>query len=440
MFEDDDFELMRSMGISSKEPDSDGGLVDVKPKELSEIVIQKRKEWKRLTNFLEKWFYKPDMEALKICLSVYCSHMFINDPIWMFIISPPGSGKTSIAIKALGFLPNTYKLGDINVNSFLSGYGENNGILGNLTEKHSGNGVLLFPDFTGLLTKKYDTRAEIMGQMRQIYDGYYSKSVGNKSEVITWKGKVTCIAAVTPVLENYWGTHRSLGERFLNVRWKQPDGLLTAEYAERQVDHETEIRDTFEKLVREYVGVLVTGEDKERKESVPVSSYEVHIEKDRILGLRDLDFICSILRTNVTRDNKTRKIVDVDEPETPTRIAKSLAMIAKGSATLDHKTSIDASDLALSHRVAIDSIDKHRGKVMAEMLDGKFVDGHIKYEISKEELETKVDLPPATFKRVLEDLTVLKVIVTEDRSSGEVVMLTHKIASCWDNCISYEAE
>jgi hypothetical protein len=31
MFEDDDFELMRSMGISSKEPDSDGGLVDVKP-------------------------------------------------------------------------------------------------------------------------------------------------------------------------------------------------------------------------------------------------------------------------------------------------------------------------------------------------------------------------------------------------------------------------
>lgn len=434
MMTEDDYQLLHEMNIRDvDEPIQHGEML---PKTIiSPAVLAKRDEWNELVAFLEKWFCEPDVDAFKIVLSVYAAHLYQNDPIWLFVISPPGSGKTSIAIRGLSFLPNTHPVGDININSFLSGYGENNGLLGNLTKNYKGNGVILFPDFTSLLSKRHEQKAEIMGQMRQIYDGYYSKTVGNKSESVFWRGKVTCIAAVTPALENYWGTHRSLGERFLNVRWKQPDGLMTAEFAERQVDHEKEIRDGFEKLVKAYVGVT-----KDDKGNEIVKIHEVYIEKDRELGLKDLAYIVSLLRTNVTRDSKSRKIVDVDEAESPSRIAKSLAMVAKGSATLDRRASIDASDLDLAHRVAKDSIDKQRGKVMNELLEGKIVNGDVVYEVTMSELVKTTDLPNAALTRVLEDLEILKIIDIEERVDEIWIRLTPKISKCWDNCIPITKE
>lgn len=424
---EDDYELPQH----TNEPELDN-VIQLPTRVQSPVVTKKEEQWGKLISFLDKWFCEPDVEALKICLSVYACHCYLeNDPIWMFVISPPGSGKTSVAIRALSFLPNTHMIGDLNTNSFLSGFGENNGLLGNLTKKHNGNGVLLFPDFTSFLSKRQDVKTELMGQMRQIYDGYYSKSVGNKGDTVWWRGKVSCVAAVTPALENYWGTHRSLGERFLNVRWRQPNGPEMAEFAERQIDHEGEIRDRFDQLVRDYV------------DSESSDFRGVGIEKGRELGLKHLAYIVSILRTNVTRDNRTRRVVDVDEPESPARIAKSLAMIAKGSATLDRRASINAYDLELSHRVALDSMDKNRGKVMKQMFDGRLINGQLVYErmIEGEHgLKKTTKMPEAMLTRVLEDLQELEVIRVEERSDYTLVSLTEKVEKSWDDSIGFSAD
>jgi hypothetical protein len=115
-----------------------------------------QEDWDELTTFLNKWYYKPDIEGLRIILCTYLSHFYYSSPpIWLMIIGPPGSGKTEIGIKPLEFLSNVYSISELTTNSFLSGFGDANGILDKLVkiDKNSVNthGILTFPDFTTTL-------------------------------------------------------------------------------------------------------------------------------------------------------------------------------------------------------------------------------------------------------------------------------------------------
>lgn len=382
------------------------------------IVEEKVRQFQQLSHFLNHWYYKPDISAVKVCLSAYVAHTYLSDnPVWLFIIGPPGSGKTSVAIRSVAFLRGTEKITDLTTNSFLSGFGENNGILARLTKKTNGNGVLLFPDFTSLLAKKEDVRNEIVGQMRRIYDGEYEKQVGNKGELMTWKGKVTCLAAVTPALEDYWAINRSLGERFMYLRWRGGAGKEAARYAKRQVGKETIIADEFEKRVLAYV-------DYENLKSVS-------IPEDEDLGFEGLAELVSRFRGIIKREvvRGKRIISGVDECETPTRISKMLTMIARGSATLDRRAKIDYSDIEIAKRVAVDSIPVNRGKIFEVLLDD------MNYESTLSHLMLKSGLHKSTVERTISDLVALKIVSLVENGNRKFVVLAPDIVECWEDSI-----
>jgi hypothetical protein len=395
-------------------------VMDVKEPQREPIVEEKIRQFNQLSNFLGHWFYKPDMDAVKICLSTYVAHRYLTDnPVWLFIIGPPGSGKTAVAIKSVGFLPNTHSIADLTPQSFLSGFGENNGILGRLTRKHNSNGVLLFPDFTSLLAKKEDTRNDIVGQMRHIYDGKFTKDVGSKGESIAWKGKVTCLAAVTPALEDYWAINRSLGERFIYLRWNGGGGMEAAKAASRQVGKEEIIEEEFQRRILEYVDC---GHD---------TLKEVVIDPKEDLGLFGLSQLVSRLRTVVRREQikSKRTIISVDEPEVPTRISKMLTMIARGSATLDRRAKIDYFDLELAKRVAIDSIPINRGKIIRVLLDDYV------YESTLSNLMVKTGLCRTMVERTIEDLLALKIIRLVEDGNKRWAVITEEIRDSWEDTI-----
>jgi len=55
-----------------------------------------------LYDHLEKWFYKPDLQATRIILGTAYSHYLPSKaPTWLFVVGPPSSGKTAISITAL---------------------------------------------------------------------------------------------------------------------------------------------------------------------------------------------------------------------------------------------------------------------------------------------------------------------------------------------------
>lgn len=386
------------------------------------LVIQKQQQWKELVDFLNKWFYLPDIEALRICLSCCAAHYCIEEePVWLFIIGVAGSGKTSIAIKAIEFLDDTHRITNLTPKSLSSGYGKNNGILGMLTDKYKGNGILTIPDMTTILSKNDNDIREISGQLRSVYDGEYQDNKGNKGEAQVWKGKVTCVAAVTPILESYWSVGRNLGERFMYVRWRSGDLLKTANFASKQVGNRKEINNEFGRLVKQYA-----NEPHMKSASIPANMKE---EIDKLATM------VSMLRRMVRRNMEGRKsvITKIDEAEMPTRIANALCMLIKGSAMLAKRITASMDDLKLARRVAFDSIPENRSKVLAVLASDK------RYEQCRDELRTKTKIPVASFNKLIEDLEGLDVVISHAKLTevGEWIHLTDEMKLLFSSFSSF---
>src|SRR5262250_236375 len=76
-----------------------------------------------LKSEIKRRYYKPHLQAVRIVLGAVKSHYLnLGDPAWLFIIGPPGTGKTTITIAASANLPQTIPLGDFSENTFLSGF------------------------------------------------------------------------------------------------------------------------------------------------------------------------------------------------------------------------------------------------------------------------------------------------------------------------------
>jgi len=55
-----------------------------------------------LHTVLERWFYKPDLQAIRIVMGTIEAHYLnIGTPAWLFVVAPPGSGKTTMSIMGL---------------------------------------------------------------------------------------------------------------------------------------------------------------------------------------------------------------------------------------------------------------------------------------------------------------------------------------------------
>jgi hypothetical protein len=77
-----------------------------------------------------------------------------------------------------------------------------------------GDGIFLAKDFTSVLSMRREKRGAILGQLREIHDGEFKRDFGTGESKI-WKGRVTIVAAVTPVLDQFYAVFSVLGERFL---------------------------------------------------------------------------------------------------------------------------------------------------------------------------------------------------------------------------------
>src|SRR5260370_32693267 len=163
-----------------------------------------------LREVLERWFYKPDLQALRIAMGTIKAHYLkIGTPAWLFVVAPPGSGKTTMSIMSACGLAEVQALGDVTENTFLSGFHghKDPGLLeklGPTTQQGNiyttqGNAVLLVKDFTTVLSMKRDKRSVILSQLREIHDGQFRRDFGTGGTKI-WNGRASIVACVPPVL------------------------------------------------------------------------------------------------------------------------------------------------------------------------------------------------------------------------------------------------
>ena len=134
-------------------------------------------------------------------------------PLWLCIQGAPSSGKTEV-LKMLKDDPKCHPLYDITGKTLFSGANGAEG--GYIPREVKDEGILIFPDFTTVLSGPKYTQSNIMSQLRVIHDGDASRLTGiDTKRKKPWSGKVGVLLAVTDEIEGFKKKAASLGERFL---------------------------------------------------------------------------------------------------------------------------------------------------------------------------------------------------------------------------------
>lgn len=329
-----------------------------------------------------------DPGVIKLLAAAVISHRLLADPVWCFIVGPSSGGKTEL-ITALSEVKGIYPISSLTANTFISGQkrlGKETSLLLKLT-----NHIISIKDFTTLLTTHKDTREEIMGQLREIYDGAYKKDFGT-GDAVDWKGKVGLIAGVTTVIYIAKQLYSAMGERFVMYHLIQPDREAGTERAMDNADTIREKRQEIKIAFKEYLDNTVKIPER-------LPPLDPHLKAELI----QLAEFSTRARSPIERDwrSSSKEMTFVHDPEMPFRFAMQLTTLAQALRVIDGGELNDTSRNIL-YKITLDSIDKQRRMCLQELT---------RYEkVETAGLATKLNYPTTSVRRWLEDLNALQLI------------------------------
>lgn len=297
----------------------------------------------------QKWYELRDLEPIHVTLAAVTANLADGDPFWLLLVAPPGSMKTEF-IRALNGCPFIYSLSSLTPHTFASGYqskDEEPSLLMKLDQK-----IITLKDFTSVLAMHRDARGEILGQLREIYDGAYKKQFGN-GRVVDWTGRIGLIAGVTPIVDTYSSVHQALGERFVLYRLAAADGRTVARRAMRQRGTETGMREELRQAVAAFFAELVPL-NKEIPEPI----------LDRLCALAEFT---ARARSGVIWDHRG-EIEYIPEAEGPGRLAKQLASLASGLAIVRDSMTVTVADYLTVFKTAQDCVPAPRRAILQHLV------------------------------------------------------------------------
>ncbi len=363
---------------------------------------------KEFCSHISESFFEPDIQAARIILGTAFAHYIPNTPpIWMFVVGPPSSGKTSITVEALSGLQGMFGPGQawgpkfksgregeddtlvsggnwkedeaveilstINTNTFLSHQigVDDPGLLEQLArgkfhmEKDDtrkfvrGNALVLIPDFTVMASMHREKRGEIMGQLRRIYDGKFEKKVGTRVTKI-WEGKLSILAATTPVIDKYTSIDSALGERFIQINWRASDKKGRGAFALRQLMRGKNIKTPMKDMIRK-----MFAEAEPKLLQLP----DDHPVLDRLAALAEL---IAVGRTSVFGhiQDKTYIVQDMACSEDVYRICIQFFLQLSGLCALQGHAEPTEQDIQDVLRAGIETLPTYRSIVLQAGIEG----------------------------------------------------------------------
>ena len=349
-------------------------------------------------NAVNKWLILKDNRVIKILLGTVIANRFESDPVWLFIIAPPSSAKTEL-IRALSKIPQIYPLSSLTPQTFISGkIGTGKKNLSLLTQLN--NKILTFKDFTTVMSLHRDKQAEILSQLREIYDGQYKKSFGT-GDTVEWKGKLGFIAGVTPIVDTHYSIYNTLGERFIQYRLEPSDPIALAKIAMKGTGKETNMRNELCDIIAQFIN------------GIQIPAIENIIIPNEIENkLAWLSAYCVIARSGIVRDGYSREMIYRPEPEATPRLAKALSTLARGLAVINGAAEVSLEDYALIYKVGMDILHPIRRGIL------KYLTEDIYSEFSTSRVAEKIGYPINTTRRYLEDLSSLNLVRQIKGGSG----------------------
>ncbi|CAG7573205.1 hypothetical protein FB554_1354 [Barrientosiimonas humi] len=340
-----------------------------------------------------KWLGQDyDTDALDAVLAVCAVERMSGDPLWLLLVSGSGNAKTETvqALSGAGALPISTISGEAGLLSATPKKDRTEGATGGLLREIGSSGVLVVKDMTSILSMNRDRRDEVLGALREVYDGAWSRPVGaDGGRRLTWSGRIGLAGAVTTAWDSAHAVIARCGDRFVLVRVDSHQGRQAAG---RQAIRNTGSEEQMRGELAEAVTAVITQLD---PDVPPATEAEIEV----LLAAADL---VTLARTAVEYDYRG-DVVNAHAPEAPTRFAKQLGQVMRGAAALGLDR---AAALALAIRCARDSMPPLRLAIVDDLAEHP--------DSTTAEVRKRLAKPRATVDRQLQALHMLGVLACDE--------------------------
>jgi hypothetical protein len=354
---------------------------------------------------VHKWLYLEDDRIIDVMMASYVANRLKADPLWMIFIAPPSHTKTEL-LRAFDGHPKAFLLSTLTDKTLISGIrakeDKQPSLIFRLTDK-----TLILKDFTSILSMRSEPRQEILSQLREIYDGDFTKSFGT-GNTIKWKGHMGLMAACTPVYDRHYAVIGVLGDRFLLYRTHILNGERMGHQAQQIVGQETKMRKEIQGAVHKFISQF---------DKLPGGLRFKSDEKlkDMIITLAEF---CAYARCVVERDYRNRDVTYYPESEGPARLVKQFMQLGNALALIYGKTGIDEEIYTLIKKVGCDLISAFRIKILRYLWENEIFE-HLREWRKTRDVASDTSVPTNTVKMILEDLMIVKLLNRDRLDDGE---------------------
>lgn len=324
----------------------------------------------------------------------------LREPVWMYWIAPPGSGKT-LAVGPIQGHSRVMMLSTPTENALMSGYTDEDGSDPSLILLLDGL-VLIWKDFTALMHAGDRIVNKISGEFRDVYDGDCSKASG-RSGKRDYKARFGMIACVTDKIDEFTEKHQQLGERFLSFRMNR----IKLSHTERV------------KRLR-----CVTESMGKKQEWLEKLNRTVHVQVDRIIlaaekmsvptlsagALETVEIMADLLALARTSCGRT-----ANSAEMAYRIVQQLINIGHAHALADFRQEWDESDVELIRRIMIDSLSSSRKRLFSFL----FGLGKNRPATTRAQMVHKCGTTPKEMGKIIKQYTFSGILETTEGGSPD---------------------
>ena len=321
--------------------------------------------FKEIQAIFDSFLLMRDRDMVRLTIaSILGNQMHLRRPIWLMLVAPPSSGKTTVLNafyemevygKSGEKIQVVHNISDLTENSFASGFKKPGKETSLLFRMQYGN-VMVFKDFTSILSKRNETKTIIMSQLREIYDGQYTKLVGT-GDSIHWEGKLGAVAGVTQAVYEHLESMSVMGDRFMLYQIPQPDRKEMLKFKIRQERTGTTESVQMPKaraLLQEYMQRAFDGMSNEQ---VVLNEKD----EDEIIDVADF---CTMVRSGIITNDFSGEIEFVPEPEMPARMFEQMLALASifvymrkmDDPDITNADALTQEDYRLIYKIAFDSI------------------------------------------------------------------------------------
>jgi len=337
-------------------------------------------------------------DALRCTLATVMTSGLEAEPVWLYLVGPPGGGKTALLLpfsQGTGEEdddqddeddPYSYFVSNMTPHALVSGFMRNPdpSLVPKLNRK-----CLVMKDFTEILDMNPNQRDEIYAILRGAFDGRVERIFGN-GVTRRYKSKFNIVAGVTAKVNSI--NKSSVGERFMKFKFRDnnlnSNAKVRAALSSMNRDKEKERR--LAEVVR---GFLDYNVPRLLDRGMPDPDDAM---TDRLMNAANL---AEFMRTSVDA-NFQGEVNFNPEVAIGTRLARQLYKLWWGLSHVDGGREVAESQWPIVRRVAMDTATGYPFQVVQAFAELEFPRSGFSFE----EISALANIPKSTCRRVVENM------------------------------------